>query len=1459
MKRSPLISNVHIFILLVLFTNLNSNINRFCPIGANAGKSKSSKTTVIAIDGGGGHGKAHPVPVPWPVVHCHHHHHHLKYVPKPVLVHHWVKKLKPYEIEANNEHPSYEQRGAPMLSEYNQGVEMASNTQDYHLPVSETELAFNMMSGSRMVSSSDQHIEEQQPIQHMNKFDSGPSYKIAENEANKTKLGNIAETILLKGAGDQSYHENLKSLNGAHSRNEQDGKTSASSLRSSGKPNHPFDEPHDQIEDESRSPLLNGLKIANAQEEAKAINIYDKLAKNQHDRVRAMRAANLMLAAMQQARQTPSAHKVAGNALNIVRHSPSLIASPAIRPRMANVIHESNTIHMMTKLAEQVAQLEARKLIGKQQQQARKLQNSTTKASTSRSRRLFRSADVFNIFNLNRLNKERRRVSNHAISYPLNHAVGRYFRPQMNHLYNGPALDSSNRLRQLVEPVSAQASSISNKVVDPHEAAPDIKRNPKSTIVGATPTSSNSTALASSNATSATTLLDKDQERKFYQSQREHLNEAHQYVVNDQIIHAEPMKGLEIGPKVNRTTIAGQFSQEPSNFQNSIMKAPQNFSIAGHGFQKTEENNYPVPSDLSSFGLSNSGALMSRPQASGMEVTFARMQAGLETGNEPFFEMVQNPYGPRPAESAAPLSSYLEFPLSPQQWSSEALRSINSDLQENQADADASEEHQSGDSIHDSNNLNQGASPSSFAKGGSLDQSFTYDFSPQKSSTFNNAVAQTPLWYNSGQHGPMMVAASGYPIQFGRHLQVFGQTELPYANKAFNQNLNSQLSSSSSFVPTYTAYGPQLDTNQDRSRVVASSSGLEHVLSPADARGQTESMAASALSPISGRQAFNKFNTPGFTQTGPLSPWNSALSNIDPLNTATNDMNQLRQLHNSISQSAAGANNLTAMARLSQQLRDQMKTLQQRLPQMPNIPQPPQIPNLPMPPPGMMQMAGLALPFAMARATRNQRNRNQQVNSAANGGGSSGSRFLQNAAAVTRRLTRPRRRPTSRPVNAQRPGQDRRRFLGIVQTVVDLRRRPPSPNNHRFPSASALTLSSAKIKPKIDSLFDGNTRRHQRSLDTVKYETETESSDYPSDMVPSSNLISMPDGSLTKFQSMTSPMTTIAQHLNQRRQQLLKLSESVQQEISDSHGVMVGQSTPSEHQSQHTASQMLPVPLVANHINLLLFAQNVTTESRKGQDREGQENNTPQDVSNQIPAGVSEGQDGLDGRLAEQQDGSTDSQALQDHTRANNVSPTTLDQTAESKTEEGKPVVNTEQLSNSSTSLANGKVDMFVSSDVVQRGEASSLSPVLNIHDVFNRPMVRVPFAKSTSYPTPMETTNSGLIVTSAQSSGPRLVSRFETEKIHSMTPQHFSLLRGSSNKPSLSKSTPVASSTTHMTSTSRATSPMTTSSPRWTASFELPVETEKPLSADYIRAIKLVRGVAYPWPPPTQSSKLST
>lgn len=32
--------------------------------------------------------------------------------------------------------------------------------------------------------------------------------------------------------------------------------------------------------------------------------------------------------------------------------------------------------------------------------------------------------------------------------------------------------------------------------------------------------------------------------------------------------------------------------------------------------------------------------------------------------------------------------------------------------------------------------------------------------------------------------------------------------------------------------------------------------------------------------------------------------------------------------------------------------------------------------------------------------------------------------------------------------------------------------------------------------------------------------------------------------------------------------------------------------------------------------------------------------------------------------------------------------------------------------------------------------------------------------------------------------------------------------------------------------------------------------ESSGPQAADYVRAIKLVRGVAYPWPPPTKSSK---
>lgn len=136
-----------------------------------------------------------------------------------------------------------------------------------------------------------------------------------------------------------------------------------------------------------------------------------------------------------------------------------------------------------------------------------------------------------------------------------------------------------------------------------------------------------------------------------------------------------------------------------------------------------------------------------------------------------------------------------------------------------------------------------------------------------------------------------------------------------------------------------------------------------------------------------------------------------------------NDPNFVSATTNTNSTQSAALPALSSLVNTNAQLAQQVQQLQARLPQIPsipNIPQAPQIPNIPFPPPpSMMQLAGLALPFAMARATRqSERFRNNQINAAATNGGSNGptnrglaARTRAYIANTSKRLTR--RRPSS--------------------------------------------------------------------------------------------------------------------------------------------------------------------------------------------------------------------------------------------------------------------------------------------------------------------------------------------------------------------------------------------------------------------------------------------------------------
>lgn len=1689
-------------------------------LGAEAGsksKEKSSRTTVIAIDGGGGGGKPHPVPVPWPVVHCHHHHHHLKYIPKPILVHHWVKKQQ-FDLAAsapesfvmgpNHQPPTGGSTGggeffsaaAPQASRLSAAsalnpyemmiqpsppVELNGDSAAFAGAGSPEKLAYELSEGSRLVSTinnvfDDSHLD-QPTAATMKPRQQQPSIEIAEvvrqlqsddhlsrgqlmahsggsrhsvstsrKRHNATKSAAADDDIWSSGAKQSTTSSSSKFEVDAFkaSSNHDDHFQQQQSSRAK-KPSHPFDNPHDQLIDETRheaktnktqpavrfdEKFLKDLDLANVLEQKQAKRLFEHLTREQTNRLQALPLANDAV---------PTTTTTMGRPIHDQQQAKPTTSGSAIsaRAQTNSLIAESQAIQLMTKLASQMAQLEAKKLIDKQQQkpkskQTNRMAPSNSSAATdsrelsspddsSASRgRLFRRMNILSLLfspanQLKSHHRDRRRFATTVRTAPAPQIVAVPARPlaaarvMMMQPLMRLSLEKLGARSQFVRPRAEQKAAITGDlqsvessrtirtfnlspsgssaalmaatqlsssspppprptsalyaghqplVASPgddlqaqssglsvasmaEESTQKFKRDPIKSSRQRSPSPSPQPMMSARPSvgfqSSTSTTLSPDLESRFYHGQREHLSKILEQTARDQLVDDQMAIGVALNPKSNLTRV---YSPQSSEVHNSILE-PESTPTAtppggGSSEQQTKsdtfEQNYPASQVA---GVSSSSSQQTNQM-------FPPAPAPTATSNELQNLILQPPPWPMfqqqqlVADEQQPtlMKSYIEFPISPQQWSSEALRSMNSlgsqqqsswlagqDLSAGNGQLDGDEQKQATSAEADADKGQHSETTDDNAAGGETSKETSlpvglFDFGPptvpienafassRNLNFYGNLAAATASQSLVGDFDPSdptrqlsyptapLIAAADYYKSFASnpYETIFWRPPPNYAP------LNHQMAAPSvtqhfrlagAMQPSGSYMKPSVVLQQDPRQTGSyippqSSSNYPLGSSPYD-------VAYSAMSPN--------------LVVGPRKA--KGLQAVDPLDEAQNDMNQLSQMHDYLSKSVPvssaapslsssssssqplvplssvvnSANNFTSMTRFSNQLRSTglpAAGLQGRLPQMPNIPNIPQPPQMPGMPPGMMQMASLALPFAMARATRNNRFRNQQVNAAAQGGGSTaGQRFFNGAARLLRRRPLRGRRPTGSPShrpatrlpNLSSPTYRNRRLQRFIQTVVDVSRRTPASSpigagpkgGTQKLAASALAvaangaaaaaISSAKMKPKLEGSLDrgdlvdneSNQLRGSRSLRHLYLQHQRQHQQ------TGSILAAMNDGSLARFASMTSPIDMLNLQLQERPPQLHASSRHEQYELiplqaahsrppplvrpQASQQLSMEAPPPSLAGSsgqRHAASattQLVPFPMLANHINFVLFtAQNLTNHSSTALPLAY----NPTTLKPVEPVTNTE----------------TDASA-EDSTLASDEAGDEVGAQAQESLDGDKqhePLRLQQQLSE-----APEQKESPAEERDHRQAEASSLVPMIG-------PAAKVGggLEPETNRPRPnlISMTNSATTSTSTTAvphlSGVGAIPSMGSAELSRPTPKYK---RSTSMKPR----EPIAAPTTTVMPTIKSTS-------RDLKRQQQQQQEPEGSSArnevdDYVRAIKLVREVAYPWPPPTKSSAAAT
>lgn len=402
------------------------------------------------------------------------------------------------------------------------------------------------------------------------------------------------------------------------------------------------------------------------------------------------------------------------------------------------------------------------------------------------------------------------------------------------------------------------------------------------------------------------------------------------------------------------------------------------------------------------------------------------------------------------------IPSYLEFPVTPEFWSEQALKSINA----------ATKDHK-----------------------------FQHHTPYESLNTFANPMASSSDWTS-----PSMADLN--------ELFEFSAQNMPKGSQT--STLTRDVTSMEQFeaVPSGSTVNPQSSNSLQsfNSLHLPSTGGGSYMASGIKQQSQFEDPSSNS-----------QLRPSPFESNVPL---DTSSSFPDPLIESSNELNQMRQFQSVLSQPIA--NNLTGMVRLSGQLRNPMRTLgATQAAQMPNIPSPPNIPMPGLPAPGMLlQMAGLALPFALARAQR-QSNR-QPINTAASAAAPS----IPRQRLITRALNnvirrRPRRPSQSSTTSNNSPfsrltGPQSTRLRSFMQTVRDM-------------SQPSRSKPRTRIKPKMDRPKDRKTRVG-RAMESLMLEQRRH---LPLDAIP---LAVQTDGSLGRFVPVTSPLGELEHELNSRQQ-----------------------------------------------------------------------------------------------------------------------------------------------------------------------------------------------------------------------------------------------------------------------------------------------------------------------------------
>lgn len=1193
------------------------------------GKSKSSKskTTVIAINGGGGGSEhpMHPIPVPWPIIHCHHHHHHMKYVPKPVLVHHWVKKLQPYETEASHQHeqhqhqhqspfPAAEAHNYPTLQyqqaqsnhhqsplihnhhsqhdnnhqqirqqqkhqvyNFDQIVQYPSQFENQFSQVRESnqqrqeqvmtpsssnqnnQKAFQLspklrahleseikkmrednrgqpptrqqidrfvshaiksgllkdQSGQKPKAFDEHENETDDTFKHMsfateipaeiNKIsqktlnNSTPVTNHPESAASGTDLGSFESNRSYTNSNATESHALL--VNGYHST----GETTANANGFiSGphyvntKPSFPYDNVHDQIIDESR---IN-LDQTNRLEQLEAQKAFEQVSLEQANRIRSMQSANQFanLAQQQQHFNNLRGHTFMQNGvvnpktqqqLPIPLVNPSDLATKIRRFHEVapgtisdgNLVRESRAIEIMTKLAEQLANVQANRNIIRLNLQNKQVANKKQQQQPQKAKKEMVDTNVNVNGNDNEIETDEKGPKVFVIDPTSNSIVDS----------NGKSVvDSGDKETKGDGKGSGRGNLIS---------WPSFWKNSSSKQRRHSMQSSGLMTMQKSNSN--------DIQRKSYRDLLYQLprQQPMASTISSKLTSNVMLRYPAIASVPAHVTVEQpQFQQQQHTTTSALLpnnNASPSMFVASYMRQNQQ---HPIQLSAEQLGAMASSASVqtvdpsTRYQVDSDKTTYQSRQtdknkpgSGQKIKASENSRVVSNPRGNIKSTASANVTSIPPARTATKQPAIDQLPSTSSTDAQNPADSVETSERPNPSADEITNWIQEqiaAASGSKQATSTNPNVPISYDqFQMQSQHQFAEPNQLAPL----GADGSWP-SASEMPLPVN---EVMASEIAGDSQKLPQSYLEFPLTPQQWSAEAYKTFNSK-PFIEDQVGSINSAASDTFTVQPGGPSpqllDQSESTRMLKTSP-----QFNGNNPLSWeaNQFGPNLGGSNSLG-FDP----TGEMNQLRQFHSGLSQTltpvssyasnnylsgySSQQNNATALMGAMNQLRDQVNSLQNRLPapsapNIPNIPQPPQIPNLPMPPPGLMQMAGLALPFAMARATRqNNRFRNQQVQGAANAGGTTqgrGQQFLVRALTWTNRILSqrgPRGNKNKQQQslsgggsssNLQQPNHRRRRLMlpNVIQTVIDL-----SQVQRRPGSAAGSSPSRRLIRPKVD-------------------------------------------------------------------------------------------------------------------------------------------------------------------------------------------------------------------------------------------------------------------------------------------------------------------------------------------------------------------------------------------------------